>query len=478
MTEVIGAEVLVIGSGPGGAVTACHLAEAGRGVVLVEEGVEDAEGPCPPFSREEMERRYRNGGLTVALGRAKVSYVEARCVGGGSEINSGLYHRTPPEALARWAERYGVRELTPESLAPHFEACERDLSVSTLPGPASAASLKLHQGAQRLGWSSLEVPRWYRFGPGAPPGGERRSMTRTYLPRALAAGARLVPGVRITLLRREKNGWRAEGWRLDPHGGRSPAAFRAGTVFLACGAVQTPLLLRRSGLGGPATARTLRMHPTVKITARFPEAVNRLDLGVPVHQVKHFAPRYSFGGSISTPPHLALSLVDYPDALRRLPETWPHLSVYYAMTGGGAGHVSALPGWHDALVRYRLDREDLRLLAEALRRLAELLFAAGAVELYPSLAGGPVLRGLDDLERIPDVLDPQRARLMTIHLFSSCRMGERKEVCVADSFGKVHGQEGLYIADASLLCDAPGVNPQGSIMALARRNALRFAGVA
>jgi choline dehydrogenase-like flavoprotein len=477
MTEPIRAHVLVIGSGPGGAVTACHLAEAGREVVLAEEGAAEDQGACPPFSREEMERRYRNGGLTLALGGAKVNYVEARCVGGGSEINSGLYHRTPPEVLARWAERFDVRELTPESLAPHFEACERDLSVSLLPGTAPAASLKLYEGAQRLGWSAMEVPRWYRFGGAAPQGGERQSMTRTYLPRAWGAGCRLVAGVRVTRLRREGNGWWAEGWRTDPGAERTLVFFRADTVFLAGGAVQTPLLLRRNRLAGGA-GRTLRMHPTVKITARFPEAVNRLDTGVPVHQVKHFAPRFSFGGSISTLPHLALSLVDYPEALRRLPEQWPHFCVYYAMTGGGMGSVSALPGWDDALVRYRLDGEALAMLSEALRRLAELLLAAGATELYPSLAGGPVLRGPADLERIPALLPAARVRLMTIHLFSSCRMGERDGLCVADSFGKVHGQEGLYIADASLLCDAPGVNPQGTIMAIARRNALRFLGAA
>src|SRR3954452_12452973 len=91
---------LVLGSGPGGSLTACLLAEAGREVLLVEEGPFLPLESCPPFSREEMTQKYRNGGLTVALGSPKVAYVEGRCVGGGSEINSGLYHRPPPEILA------------------------------------------------------------------------------------------------------------------------------------------------------------------------------------------------------------------------------------------------------------------------------------------------------------------------------------------------------------------------------------------
>jgi choline dehydrogenase-like flavoprotein len=74
------------------------------------------------------------------------------------------------------------------------------------------------------------------------------------------------------------------------------------------------------------------------------------------------------------------------------------------------------------------------------------------------------------------VLPSGLASLMTIHLFSSCPMGEDKEKCAADSYGRVHGFKNLYIADASLLCTAPGVNPQGSVMAFARRNVMKFLG--
>jgi choline dehydrogenase-like flavoprotein len=151
------------------------------------------------------------------------------------------------------------------------------------------------------------------------------------------------------------------------------------------------------------------------------------------------------------------------------------MAVYYAMiTGERKGRVRALPGFESPIVRYQVGRQDLRDLATALRRLATLLFAAGARRLYPSIAGAPQLCSPEDLSRLPAVLPGGRTDLMTIHLFSSCPMGERLDRCAADSFGKVHGLEGLYINDASLLCTAPGVNPQGTVMAFARRNALHF----
>src|SRR5262249_62162067 len=130
-----------------------------------------------------MVQKYRNGGVTVTTGPARVAYVEGRCVGGGSEVNSGLYHRTPPDVLEEWCRDYKVEALREDDLQPHFEACEKDLCVSLLPGPAPPASRKLHEGAGLLGWKSLEVPRWFRYDS---PAGTKQTMTKTFVPRLLA----------------------------------------------------------------------------------------------------------------------------------------------------------------------------------------------------------------------------------------------------------------------------------------------------
>jgi len=462
--------IAVVGSGPGGALTACLLAEAGRDVLLVEEGPFQLLESCRPFSQEELVQKYRNGGQTVALGRDKVAYVEGCCVGGGSEINSGLYHRTPPEMLELWGRQFQVAGLTEGELRPHFEACEREVSVSPLAGAAPGASLKLDQGARQLGWKSVAVPRWFGCAGGSGAGGTRQSMTRTFVPRLLLAGGKLLPGTRIERLRRWAGRWLLEG----RHAASGALRLEADTVFLCAGAVQTPALLRRSGITRNI-GDALQLHPTVKVVAKFPDPVNAADMGVPVHQVKEFAPRLSFGCSISTPAYLALGLLDHPSAAGEVRRAWTRMANYYAMIPGqGRGTVRPLGRFRDPLVRYQVTEQDRRDLAEGLRKLAEILFAAGAVALYPGLDHGPELRSRDELGKWPEILPSGRARLMTVHLFSSCPMGEDKQRCAADSFGRVHGFDDLFINDASLLCTAPGVNPQGTIMALARRNALHF----
>jgi choline dehydrogenase-like flavoprotein len=151
------------------------------------------------------------------------------------------------------------------------------------------------------------------------------------------------------------------------------------------------------------------------------------------------------------------------------------MSIYYAaIAGPNVGVVRNVLFSRAPLIRYALSAEDLRALSTGLVYLCRLLFAAGATHLYPGLSGMPALRSAADLARIPSELPRDRTNLTTVHLFSSCPMGEASASSPVDSFGRLHGYSNLFVNDASLLCTAPGVNPQGSIMALARRNALHF----
>src|SRR5262249_20896881 len=162
--------------------------------------------------------------------------------------------------------------LTESDLEPHFAAVESELNVSYLPGPAPGASLKLRDGAAELGWKCIEVPRWFRYHgcPGENMTGERQSMTRSYIPRLLAAGGRLLPGTAIQRIAPCRI-----GWRLHARRSRSGAALKieAGTVFVCCGTIQTSALLRRSGFRCRA-GQTLYMHPTAKVVAHFTEEIN------------------------------------------------------------------------------------------------------------------------------------------------------------------------------------------------------------
>jgi len=475
-TDVHKAEIVVVGSGPGGAVAACMLAEDGKQTLLVEEGSSLPLESCAPFSIEEMRQKYRNGGVRLAFGNPQIVFAEGKVLGGGSEINSGLYHRTPAQVLERWRKNYGVEDLSEKIMAPIFESNEKEMSVSTFEGKPPPASLKLAQGAGEMGWDCFEVPRMFarscESGRKEAPFGGRNSMSKTYLPMFLKAGGTLLTETRILGIQKTGNSWILSGRKKS--GAR--LSIETKTLFLACGAVETPALLRRSGITRNV-GDSLSLHPTIKVVAEFNEEVNFEYMGVPFHQVKTQNPARHFGCSASAPSHLALGLLDHPEHMSKLPSRWRTMAVYYVMVPGGPrGKIRTVPGYRDCRIHYQISRKERSELCSGLQDLSKLLFAAGAESIYPSMGGIGALRSTSDLKNIPSDFDQLPLSLMTIHLFSSCPMGERKDICAADSFGRVHGQKNLYLSDASLLCDSPGVNPQGSIMAIVRRNILRFLG--
>jgi len=459
-------DVLVVGSGPGGAVTAAVLAEAGLDVLVAEDGDWVPQGTCAPFSLDQMERQYRNAGLTVALGLPSIAYTEGRGAGGGSEVNSGMYHRPSAELLARWRDRWSIADLRDSDVHPWSAEVEQALAVAPLAHPAPEASRVLADGARARGWRAVEAPRWLSFPCGGP--GRRHSMTETYLPRAVQAGAQLLTGLRIDRLR---FAGRRAVW-ADGHLDGRPVRIGFRRVFVCGGAIQTPALLQRSGLRRRIGA-TLSVHPTVKATAFFDHPVN--DPGdVAVHQVKEFAPELSFGGSASRPGLVALALADdWPASGARVAD-WERASVYYAaIQSQGRGRALAVPGVSEPLVTYRLTHTDRRRLTSGLCRLTHLLLAAGAESVIASAKGVGPVRTDADVADLADAFATSRASIMTVHLCSTVPLGERVD-CPADSHGRVKAADNVLVNDASLLPEAPGVNPQGTIMALTHRNCARF----
>jgi choline dehydrogenase-like flavoprotein len=468
-------QIAVIGSGPGGSTVAGLLAEAGYAVALIEEGRDDRPQQIPSFSTQEIQEKYRNGGLTIALGSPQISYIEGRCVGGGSEVNSGLYHRAPAAILDHWARTFDVQGIRMEDLRAHFEASEHEGGVSSFEDIATPASLKLKEGADLLGWASVAVPRLVkRSSEETSPSSSfvRQTMTQTMVPRFLQAGGRLFSNLRVSRLRREDRQWVIQAM----HQGQDPVRLTAEQVFVCAGAIQTPALLQRSGMRS-SVGKSFDLHPTVKVAARFSDPVNDLQPSIPIHQIKAFHPRLSFGGSVSSRPFLALMLKHREPLAEMSEDEWRHWAIYYAMiTPTGHGQVTAIPGRKDPLVRYQLSSSDLGALADGLKKLCQVLLEAGAQKIHPTVEGVSAIQSQKDLDRIPPEMPRPKIELATYHLFGTCPMGERRDRCATDSFGSVHGQRGLYVADASVLCTALGVNPQGTIMAVARRNVLKFMG--
>lgn len=477
-------QVLVIGSGAGGATTAATLADAGFDVLVVEEGQRVPASDYGGDATEGMRRFFRQRGMRPIVGRVPIAFVEGCCVGGSTESNSGFWHRAPREILMRWKAQFDLADASEEDSAPHFVWAERLLGVGKFPGAWPPSTEAFGRGIQAMGWSFEEVPR---AAPGCRsvnlcaqgcPTGAKQGMTRSVLPIAERAGARVISQCRADLILFRHG--RVEGVvarQRTEAGAEEVVRLKADHVFVCGGPMETPALLRRSGVKYHV-GDTLRIDPYVKVVAKFREPMHAEDTVLPLLQVKEFWPEISMGGAYLTRGHLAIMLSENVDWLRQEMRHHERMAGYYVgVKGTGTGRVRpSLFGRSTISARYDVSEEDRRNLSRGLARLAALLLAAGAEAVFPSVYGIPAITTGDGAVRWLDELLPRQGlALGTVHAFSSCPLGERRDRCAADSFGAVYGREGLYINDASMLPDSPGVNPQGSIMALARRNALHFA---
>ena len=471
------ADAVIIGSGAGGASVADVLVGAGLSVIMLEEGKHVPASSASPVASKAFASAWRSGGLTAAIGQPPIAYAEGRCVGGGTEINSAIAQRADGDLIDQWRKLYRITNFTPDELAPYYERAETAVNASFTPGPLGRATDILRQGGEALRWKLSELKRGQRGCKGANrcsficPNGAKQSMAVTLLPKAVSRGMRLLAQTRVDKIRIE-GGCATEVFAgsRDADDQRLSVRIKAGTVFVCAGAIHTPALLRRSGLR-KRIGNTLRLHPTIRVTALFDEPVDAHQSRLPLAAITEFMPEQRIGGSVFTPAVFGLSLAEDWTNRGALMQDWRLCGSYYGMIRSrGVGSVRPLPGIREPLVRYKLAPEDWIALGQVLTRLGQAMFAAGARKVFPSISGHDGWTSPDQVHEFWEKSLPKAAtNLMTIHLFSSCPPGEHPDACAVDSYGRVRGVENLFVADGSLIPEAPGVNPQMTIMAQAFR---------
>ncbi len=486
-TEHVNTQVCVVGSGAGGAVVAKELAERGAHVLLLEEG--------PRVRKEDFTSRvldafslvYRDNAMTGIIGRPAIPLPLGRCVGGSTVVNNGSCYR-PPRRFFRDCEALGLSSFAQEVLTPHFERAESFLNVHPVePHLLGGNAHAIAGGADRLGLPWRPIPRAHRDCQGCGhcslgcPKDAKQAMHITYIPKAEELGAKVFSQWKaMDLLIRRGRVVSVRGVRLAAGGGaEGEFEILADAVVLAAGAIHTPILLLRNRVGTRSgqTGQNLHIHPVARVRGVFDEAIDGWR-GVPQSL---YIDRIEAEGILlhNTFVPLAAEAASLPGFGR---EHWELVRRYRNMAAvvvhladRNSGRVALRHGGQIE-ISYRLGSEEVERLINGIVLAARILFAAGARMVVLPVRFHEIVRHIDELESLAGARTlPSQLKLAAFHPHGTCRMGVNPHTSVVDDSFRVHGVEGLYLADASAIPTALDVSPQLTIMAFASRAAQQIA---
>ena len=493
--SVITADAIVIGSGAGGAVAAARLAERGKTVVILESG---EFVPSDEFTEREgpmTERLYAEGGLraTDDLG---VSMLQGATVGGSTTVNWMIMLRTPEHVLEEWTTRFGLEGMRASEIALVFDRIEREVHARECPDDTHSPNNRiLLDGAAALGWRARAAMINAR---GCVRSGfcgqgcrydARQGTQQTYLPRALAHGATLYANTRATRIELVQHSGvdatamptkRVTAIVSAPRSTDAPRTLvlEAPIVIVSGGAVETPLLLQRSGMGGGGVGRYLRLHPTTAVIGFHDREIYGA-AGIPLSAMcdEHITrDANGYGFWLECPPlHPSVgsvAIAGFGEAHASVMRQFPTLSSTIALVRDGsdmqASSGSVLTDAKGrARISYALTAPDAANLRASIEAAARLQLAAGARAVHTLHTSPIVVTREADLAQIRTrAVNANRVSLFSAHVNGTCRIGTDPATSGVSPTGERHGVPGVYVFDGSMLPTGIGVNPQETIMAL------------
>lgn len=480
--DFLAADVVVVGTGAGGATVAAGLAGRGREVLLVERGPHVDPTRFSSDEATQLARLYRDGALTLSRD-FRFQVLQGMCVGGSTVVNNAVCFDLPDSVLDRWN---GERDagLDRDRLRASFARLRRDLPVRRQDDPSrlNPGHVPFMQGLARLGLdaapyeagpveANLDACLGCGFCNSGCAHGRKLSMLDRTLPRAQgehgADNLRILAETQVLEVRHD--GGVATGVRCRMSDGRR-VDIRANTVVLAAGALASSVILRRSGIGGDRVGRGLAFNLACPIVADLPEAIDSTE-GL---QISHYLRVPGDGVALETwyQPLLGMALFmpgwfgDHRANMRR----YNHLAAVGVVVGsenGGSVRPGRL-GHRTVALDYRPSRRDLQLMLGGIRLAARVMLAGGATRVMPPTFAYRELRHVDGLDAfVATIRDNSDLSINSAHPQSGNPISADPRRGVVDEHLRVHGFDNLHVCDASVFPTAITVNPQLTVMALA-----------
>lgn len=492
-TFTMDADVCIVGSGAGGAVIAARLSQRGKRVVVLEAGGHYNSADFHQLELWGYRHLWYKGGATPTA-NATVALLAGGSLGGGTEINWMNCVRTPALVRQDWAQNYGLEGVDQEEFDRYLDEIERRIQSSTQTSFYNSQNLRMKEGCEKLGYLHKQThinwdpeifnPLMAGYTGFGDQSGGKQTARRTFLVDAYHNGARILVHCRADrILVKNGHATGVEATHSD-QGRTTRVTVNAPQVVVACGALESPALLLRSGIGGSSVGKYLRVQPGGAVYGVYKEKQKGWWGSPMTTNCEHFVNTgQGFGFYMEIPafgPGFVASVIPWGSGRehKELMTKVPFISTFiWFLRDRGYGQVTADAQGNSVPV-YSLDDEiDQKNFRHATAEAIRIHEAAGAREIIVSLAHGHIswTRG-ENLEefiqgviRLPILNGAQP--MISAHQLCTCRMGKDRATSVANTDGELYDVKGVWVGDASACPTALGANPMVTIMALAARTA-------
>lgn len=454
---------LVIGSGPGGAVTAQRLNKAFKGQVALLEAGEAWSMPDSKHPGDEFLHKWKYGGITTTLPPTMLSIASGACLGGGSEINSGLMHEPDEVFFKNWQQNYKVEGINEKHLKILLSEI-RSLTERKSRSREDVFDRAMWEGAtkQRLALASL--PKFARLNHEP----AKNTMSSTYLKSFQENGGSIYTKHTVQKIEKQDDYWTVTVCQRN-----RTVRFKCRFLFVCCGAIYSNQLLLRSGIARQKsrTLRKFNVHPMAKAIGLYPYPLQELNQDVSQLQVMEYYPNYIIGNAASSRQFLEMPFTEHPEVMQSIKAYWQRMKMFHVTFCLGQGTILDTGR---AILSYKFNSDEKELIGEGFQKMIDFVKATGAVSVLPVTSDKKIqsFKGRGH-QKIASKVRVNKIQLSAVHVFGGVTSGEHTD-CVADSYGRVVGHRNLFVNDSSLINNKLLKNPQGTVMLIALRNVENF----
>jgi len=431
---------LVIGSGPSGSITALELQKNNKDVLIIETG-EYFNIPKIKHPFQEFLNKWKFSALSSSIGQI-IQYSSGSCFGGGSEINSGLYHKPDFKFIKKI-----YKNITKKEFNSTINYLEKNVpnSKSIRLNKYQIQLKKLYNcGARKLNWKIENIPKLYK-------GSVKSSMTNTILKKYLIKNGKILLNCKAIKILKSNDQYQ---YKVKVLINEKINFIKCKNIFVTCGSPYSQNLLSRSNIK-KNIIKSFHFHPMIKVIGEFKEEINsKISQDVISNQITEFFPKFIIGNAASGEPFIKISLFNKTKSNISI----KNCSIFHATLSLGKAKILKIPLIKDEVIYYSFSNNEKKIIKNALEKLIKFANSCGAQNIYivDNNNTHQILNKNLNLKNY----DISNLKYSSVHLLGGISL---------KNYGKINN-ENIFVNDSSLINSHLLKNPQGTVMFVAKYN--------